>query len=195
MSSLEQILEWDKKLFLAIHDGWSSNVLDTIMPILRNPLFWIPVYAFLLYFSIRKFGRNGLLWCLALIVVFGLTDFTSASILKPYFNRLRPCNEPMLQQFIHDVVSCGSGKSFPSSHSSNHFGISFFIIFTLGRLFNWMKIPAILWAVVVVVAQVYVGVHYPLDILGGLLLGLISAGVVSSIFNRFIDLGQLKNRN
>ena len=193
MSALEQILKWDQQLFIAIHDGWSSPFLDSLMPWFRNPLFWIPLYAFLLYFSVKKFGRNGLLWVLALFIVFGITDFTSASIFKPYFDRLRPCNDPAIQEFIHQVVSCGSGKSFPSAHSSNHFGISFFIIFTLGRFYNWIKLPAILWALLVVIAQVYVGVHYPLDILGGMFVGLIGAGIVSFVFNKYVSFEQLKN--
>lgn len=188
MSALEKILLWDKELFIAIHDGWSTSFLDTIMPYFRNPVFWIPVYLFLLYFCVKKYGLQGLLWILAMLVVFGITDFTSASIFKPYFGRLRPCNEPSLQEFIHNLVSCGSGKSFPSSHSSNHFGISLFIIFTLGRTFKWMNWPAMIWAVIVVIAQVYVGVHYPLDIVGGLLVGAFGAGLVSVILNKYAPL-------
>jgi undecaprenyl-diphosphatase len=193
MSLLEQILDWDQSLFLAFHDGCSNSIMDTIMPWFRNPKFWIPVYAFLLYFSVKKFGRNGLVWVLALLVVFGLTDFSSASIFKPYFGRLRPCNDPGLQEFIHAVVHCGPGKSFPSSHSSNHFGVSFFIIFTLGRFYNWVKIPAFCWALLVVVAQVYVGVHYPLDILGGVVVGFLSAGLVSFIFQKYVPFQPIKN--
>lgn len=193
MSALEKILEWDQSLFLAIHDGWSNSFFDTVMPWFRNPFFWVPVYVFLLYFAVKKFGRNGLLWCLAFIIVFGIADFTSASILKPYFGRLRPCNEPALQNYIHDLVGCGSGKSFPSSHSSNHFGLSFFIIFTLGQFYKWMNTPAIVWALLVVIAQVYVGVHYPMDILGGLLVGLFGAGLVALLFNKYVQLKPIKN--
>ncbi len=192
MNVLEQILQWDKSLFLAFHDGCSNSFFDTIMPWFRNPVFWVPVYAFLIYYSVKKFGSNGLIWVLALLVVFGLTDFASASIFKPYFGRLRPCNDPNLQEFIHAVVTCGSGKSFPSSHSSNHFGVSFFIIFTLGRHFKWMNWPAFLWALLVVVAQVYVGVHYPIDILGGFIVGLYGAAIVSFIFNKYVPLVQLR---
>lgn len=195
MSALEQILQWDRNLFVAIHDGWSCGFLDTIMPWFRNPYFWVPVYLLLLYFCVKKFGRNGLLWVLSMLVVFGLADFISASLLKEYFGRLRPCNEPSLQHLIHAVVPCGSGKSFPSSHSSNHFGISFFIVLTLGRKFNWMNWPAIFWAVLVVLAQVYVGVHYPLDILGGLLLGFLCAAVVSLLLKKYVPLEELKIKN
>ena len=193
MSFLDQILQVDREIFIAFHDGCSNSVFDTIMPWFRNPVFWIPVYAFLIYYVVKKFGSNGLVWVLALLVVFGLTDFTSASIFKPFFGRLRPCNDPSLQEFIHAVVHCGPGKSFPSSHSSNHFGISFFIIFTLGRHFKWINWPAFFWALLVVIAQVYVGVHYPGDILGGVIVGFFGAGIVSLIFKKYVPLKPIKN--
>jgi membrane-associated phospholipid phosphatase len=189
MNWIEAILEADRALFLFIHKDGANSFFDGLLPLLRNPLCWIPVYVFLLYFSIKKYGRNGLLWCLAFILVFGLCDFTAASIIKPWVGRLRPCNDPSLLAlgYIRELVHCGSGFSFPSAHSSNHFGLSFFIVFTLGRHFSWIKWPAILWAVLVVYAQVYVGVHYPIDILGGMVLGFIMAWMVQYVFLKYIS--------
>ena len=193
MTFVEQILAKDQSIMIWIHEVSSNVVFDTIMPWFRNPYFWIPVYAFLLYFSVKKFGRNGLLWCLAFIMVFGIADFTSASILKPFFGRLRPCNDPIVKDYLNVIVHCGSGKSFPSSHSSNHFGLSFFIIFTIGRVYQWLRWPAIIWAVLVVMAQVYVGVHYPGDILGGMIVGLFSGGMVAYFFNKYVSLKPIKH--
>lgn len=192
MSLVEQLIALDQSLMISIHKVCPNALFDFIMPWFRNPFFWIPVYVFLLYFSVKKFGRNGLLWCLAFIAVFGIADFTAASILKPYFGRLRPCNDPAIKDFLHVIVKCGSGKSFPSAHSSNHFGLSLFIIFTLAKFYKWMKVPAIIWALLVVIAQVYVGVHYPGDILGGLIVGLFSATVVSTLFNKYVPLKPIK---
>jgi undecaprenyl-diphosphatase len=183
---LESIIEADKNLFVALHEFWSCDALDALMPWFRNSLSSVPIYIFLLYFSVKKYGRNGLLWCLAFLLVFALTDFTSAHLLKPYFGRLRPCQDPLLGETIGSIVTCGSGQSFPSSHSSNHFGMTFFILFTLGKQFRWIKTPAVVWAVLVVVAQVYVGVHYPLDILGGMILGLGCASLVSALYHHFL---------
>jgi len=189
---LESLLEADKNLFVALHEFWSCDGLDLIMPWFRNPMNSIPIYVFLLYFSVRKYGRNGLLWCLAFLLVFALADFTSAHLLKPFFGRLRPCQDPILSETIGSIVSCGSGKSFPSSHSSNHFGMTFFILFTLGKQFRWVKAPAWVWAILVVVAQVYVGVHYPLDILGGMLLGLACASFVSVLYHNLLQPHEFK---
>ena len=191
MTWIDYILHADQMAFLQVHVGWSNAFFDFILPPVRNPFFWIPVYIFLIYISLKKYKRgqtyrDGLLWILAVVVVFAITDFTSASLLKPFFARLRPCNDPLLQPYIHDLVHCGSGFSFPSSHSSNHWGLSFFIIFTLGKKKNWIKYLAILWAFIVVFAQVYVGVHYPLDILGGFILGLSAALLLSFVFHKFV---------
>ncbi len=197
MSWLETILAGDQALFTLIHLDGANPLFDLVMPLLRNPLTWIPVYAFLLYFSVRKYGRQGLLWCLAFILVFGLCDYTAASIIKPWVGRLRPCNNSYLifQEMIRELVHCGSGFSFPSAHSSNHFGLSFFIVFTFGRHFSWVKWPAIIWAVLVVYAQVYVGVHYPLDILGGLVLGFIMASLVRFLFLKFVPFQPLQAKS
>ncbi len=191
MSWIDTLLEWDKDAFWAIHQSWSNPFFDAVLPWLREPLFWIPVYIFLIFFSVKNYKRpesyrDGLLWVLAVILVFAITDFTSASILKPFFARVRPCNEESFQPFIHHLVRCGSGKSFPSSHSSNHWGLSFFIIFTLGKYKRWIKYAAVIWAFLVVLAQVYVGVHYPLDILGGFVLGYLAAVLISFVFHKFV---------
>jgi len=196
MSWLETILAGDRALFTLIHLDGANPLFDLVMPILRNPMTWIPVYVFLLYFSVKKYGRQGVLWCLAFIVVFGLCDYTAASIIKPLVGRLRPCNNAGLiaLQQIRELVHCGSGFSFPSAHSSNHFGLSFFIIFTLGRSFAWIKWPAIIWALLVVYAQVYVGVHYPIDILAGMVLGLVMASVTRFVFYKFVPFSPLEGK-
>jgi len=131
---------------------------------------------------------DGLYWCIIFIITFGICDVTSASILKPIFNRLRPCNDPELMDGIRQLVRCGIGKSFPSAHSSNHFGLSFFIIFTLGKKYKWVVPLALIWALLVVYAQVYVGVHFPLDILGGFFVGLISAIFTTLLFKKNVSL-------
>jgi undecaprenyl-diphosphatase len=69
------------------------------------------------------------------------------------------------------LVECGSGYSFPSSHATNHFGMSLFLYFSFGKFYKWIKPTVILWAALVAYAQVYVGVHYPLDVVFGALLG------------------------
>lgn len=168
--------------------GLHNEILDFIMPWLRNPYVWAPVYGYILYFMWTRFRWKGIYWCLAFIITFGICDIVSASYLKPFFDRLRPCQDPLLHSFIRDLVACGSGRSFPSAHASNHFGLSFFILFTIGKKYRMAGWLALLWAFSVCFAQVYVGVHYPMDILGGAVLGFCVGWVVATIFNRNIQL-------
>jgi undecaprenyl-diphosphatase len=129
----------------------------------------------------KTYGTKGLWWCAFFLLTFACCDFISAGILKPFFHRIRPCNMIGITD-ISALVPCGHGFSFPSSHASNHFGLSFFIIFTLSKKYKHVVWLALLWALLVVYAQMYVGVHYPSDIIAGMFLGLVIGWLVSSLF-------------
>lgn len=173
----ESILHW-------IHIDRQDAFFDTVMPWLRNPYFWSPVYFFLLVWMMVNWRWRGFWWCIYFLAVFAFCDFSSASIIKPFVHRLRPCNEPNLSFVIREIVVCGRGFSFPSAHAANHFGLSFFIYHTLGRIYSWLKIPVMIWAFLVCYAQMYVCVHYPSDILVGGLLGSLVGCWVAYLFNR-----------
>ena len=100
------------------------------------------------------------------------TDTISSHFLKPLFGRLRPCNNPELSDSIRLLVDhCGQNGSFTSSHATNHFGIAVFIFITLEKVWGKFNYLFILWAAAISFAQVYVGVHFPFDVIGGALLG------------------------
>jgi membrane-associated phospholipid phosphatase len=174
----------DEVILKTIHVNGQNSLFDVVMPWLRNPYFWSPIYFFLLIWMILNWKWKGFWWCVCLLFVFGICDFTSASLIKPFIHRLRPCNEGHLSFIIRSLVTCGRGYSFPSAHAANHFGISFFIYFTLGKKYTWVKVPAMLWALLVCYAQMYVCVHYPSDILAGALLGCLVGIVLGGVFNR-----------
>ena len=169
----------DESILYFIHITCSSSFLDAWVPLLRNPFFWSPLYLFLFIFMWKNFGIIGLWWCLFFFICFVFCDFISASLFKPLFHRVRPCNDMSLFFTIRDLVTCGNGFSFPSSHASNHVGLATYMIFTLKHKFKYIKILAILWAALVCYAQLYVAVHYPSDILGGALLGLLIGWLMS----------------
>ncbi|GAB3934061.1 phosphatase PAP2 family protein [Mucilaginibacter myungsuensis] len=171
----EFLLHLDRELFYFFNHTLSNSFFDLVMPYLRKPAFWIPVYAFILIFCISQYKKRGIILILLLIATFALSDFGSASIIKPLVKRVRPCNDPVLATTIVHVesVNCGTGFSFPSSHASNHFAISVFLICVFARLWRWIWLWAILWATSVCLAQMYVGVHYPIDILAGAIYGTI----------------------
>lgn len=185
---LSKLINLDYLLFYYVHFEWSNKFFDTVFPFIRNQFFWAPVYLFLLLFSIYNYGKKGLLWCIGYLVAFGVTDYTSSSIIKPIFKRTRPCNDETFLEAIRGLVHCGSGYSFPSSHAANHFAMSVFIAITLTKNHKWLWVPLLLWAALVAYAQVYVGVHFPIDVLGGSLLGSLIGVVFGILFNYCIKL-------
>ena len=124
----------DLAAWRVLHGEWRAGWLDALMPFVRNQFFWAPLYLFFLVFMLRGYGRRGLVWCLGYVVTFGLCDFISASLIKPWIHRTRPCNNTALADVLHIIVPCGSGYSFPSSHAANHFGMAAFIFFTCARV-------------------------------------------------------------
>ena len=176
ISWLNSFIEWliakDKAVFLFINQRHTNSFFDWLMPIMRESKTWIPLYILLIVFATIKLKKKVLLWILFAILTIALTDQISSHILKPFFARLRPCSDPNFSPQIRLLLNhCSGGFSFTSSHACNHFGVAIFIITSLATYLNNWKYLFIIWAAIICFAQVYVGVHYPLDILCGGLLG------------------------
>jgi undecaprenyl-diphosphatase len=123
-------------------------------------------------FIFFNFKANKLIFFFFLILTMTLSDQTSSNLIKKSVQRVRPCNHIELQAQIIPRIPCSRGYSFTSSHATNHFALASYLFFTLGAyllLFRW---PIFVWAAIVSIAQVYVAVHFPLDIFFGGLLGL-----------------------
>jgi undecaprenyl-diphosphatase len=182
------IIYWDHVCWYYINTQWHNAFLDAVVPFLRNPFFWAPLYLFLAVFMPYRFSRRGIIWCAGFIISFILSDQISATIMKPFFHRLRPCHNPYLSSIIHQLVPCGGQYGFPSSHAANHFSIGIFSAVTLNHRARWIWPVAIIWALAVSFAQVYVGVHYPLDVTCGALLGTVIGIGTGRVYNRYFDL-------
>jgi membrane-associated phospholipid phosphatase len=185
------LINCDHTVWYYMNTQWHTAFLDNIIPFFRNQWVWVPLYFFLALFIPSRYGRKGFIWCTIFVISFILSDQISAHLMKPYFHRIRPCNNPYMSPFIHLIVPCGSGYSFPSSHASNHFAIGVFSAITLGRQAKWIWPVAILWAALVSFSQVYVGVHYPIDVTCGALVGTIIGIYTGKFFNRYFDLGKI----
>ncbi len=183
---LQQIIELDKEIFLFINQGLSNPVFDWLLPILRNPFTWSPLYLFIIIFFIKHYGKLGVLIVACTLINFAVSDSISSQLIKKSVKRIRPCNDI---EFKHDVnvrVRCGSGFSFTSSHATNHFAMAFFWIVLFKRRWKHTLWLGILWAALISISQIYVGVHYPFDILCGALLGM-SIGLINGyLFKRFV---------
>ncbi|GAB1462345.1 phosphatase PAP2 family protein [Pedobacter sp. UBA4863] len=178
---MQEILQFDTELFLKIHRGLSNGFFDWLMPLLRNRFFWSPLYLFIVIFCIRQYKKTGLYIIGGILLTFAMGDMISAKLIKPNVGRLRPCNEIRLKEEIIPRVNCGSGKSFPSSHATNHFGIAVFLIGVFYRKWKAILPIGLLWAAAISFAQVYVGVHYPIDVFCGMLLG-----IAIGLFTNFV---------
>ncbi len=182
------VIKCDHAVWYYVNTQWHNAFLDFVIPPFRNPYFWVPLYVFLLVFVPFKFRYKGWLWCVAYLVAFAIADQLTVEMVKPFFHRMRPCRNPLLKNMVHLVVECGSGFSFPSAHAANHFAMSGFIAVTLGKQARWVLPAAIIWAFLVAYAQVYVGVHFPLDVTVGALLGGTIGALTGKIFNRYFKL-------
>ncbi|HKP32028.1 MAG TPA: phosphatase PAP2 family protein, partial [Chitinophagaceae bacterium] len=173
MSIWQNILELDRDLFKLINYTGSSDILDTVLPFIRESQFWVPFYLFLLIFSTLNFGAKGWWWALGFILVAALCDITSSQLIKESIFRLRPCHNPMLaEHLIFRVKYCPKSSSFTSSHATTHFGLAMFLFLTYRKISKWWALIFI-WPVAICYAQVYVGVHYPLDVVVGGVIGCI----------------------
>ncbi len=175
---LERILSWDEEAFLVVNRDWVHPVLDWLLIPARNPLTWLPVYVFLLLFLILNFNKQGFKMIGLVVLCFILTDQLSGHVIKPLLVRVRPCNDAYLSEYVRQLVPCGSGYSFTSNHASNHFGISMILLLMMRKIRWWIGPLLVLWAALVAYAQVYVGLHYPLDVMGGAVLGTLTAFIV-----------------
>lgn len=176
------LTQLDQNLFFAINHGLSNDFFDWIMPVIRNRYFWVPIYVFMIIFFIRNFGKTGLKILFFMVLTFAISDFSVSSIIKPSIKRLRPCNDPEINAVVTARIACGSGYSMPSSHASNHFSLSLYLILVFYKRWKWILPLALLWAVSIGFAQIYVGVHYPFDILVGAVLGCIIACITAALF-------------
>lgn len=181
---MTEILQLDEQLFHLINGEWHATWLDAIMPIWRDKKTWIPLYLILTTFALWRFRLKGLWWILALGLTVGIADGTSSHLIKKNVKRVRPCNDTEMQADVNLLVGCGKGYSFTSSHAANHFAMATFIALTLGLLFPWLRWPFWLWAGSIAFGQVYVGVHYPLDVLAGSLLGILIGLAVALFYRR-----------
>jgi len=195
ISFWEKLIQWDHSLFLLINSQWTNPVFDVVMPFFRNSNHWIPLYLFLLVFVLLNFREKGLWWVVFFLVTVALTDMTGTNIFKNNIERLRPCNDPSLIAHVRLLVKeCGSGYSFISNHAANHFGMATFFFMTFRHISKPAAWIAILWAAMVAYAQVYTGLHFPLDVLCGAILGLAFGSLTGTLFNKRFGIAIFDNR-
>lgn len=176
MGILNRLQVFDEQLFTLINGKLSATWLDGIMSLASHHYFWIPVYALLVRWMWKRYSRQVWLPLLGTLLVFGFADSFSSRVLKPGIARERPFLNANLNARLPDGPA-GSKYGFVSSHAANTFGIYVFAGMALGfRRSRWLLFLGI--AALVSYSRVYLGVHYPGDVLCGAILGACTAGLV-----------------
>jgi undecaprenyl-diphosphatase len=159
----------DQQLFLFLN-SINSPFWDKIMYALSGKVIWAPLYlAILIYIGIT-YKKKFLLILPFIILAVALADQVSVQVFKNVFQRLRPCHEPALQGMVHLVNGeCGGLYGFVSSHASNSFNVAFISLMFIKK--RWYTISIISWAAIIGYSRIYLGVHYPGDVICGALLG------------------------
>ena len=174
----------DQAFFIKLNSDWTNPLFDSILPWLRVSNHWLPLYLFLLVFVIVNFKARGFWWFVFFVCTVALTDMTGTYLLKHTIQRLRPCSDPDFFMNVRLLLDhCGGGYSFISNHAANHFGMATFFYLTFRKILPKWAWIGFVWAGLIAYAQVYSGIHYPLDILGGAIVGVLLGKFTAYIFN------------
>ncbi len=180
----------DQQLLLFIN-SLNSPFFDQVMHAISGKLIWVPLYLAILIFLGIKYKRKFFIILIFIILAVTLADQSSVFV-KNLFLRLRPCHEPSLKGLVHLVNGeCGGMYGFVSSHATNSFNVALLSLLFVKK--RWYSISIIAWALVVGYSRIYLGVHYPGDVLCGSFLG---AFIGWSMFRLYVltDNKILKNR-
>ncbi|MCX6286245.1 MAG: phosphatase PAP2 family protein [Bacteroidetes bacterium] len=167
---LEKLLSLDRSIFLGLN-GLHACWLDTVMYWASNPLVWLPLFIALLYLVIKTFRLRTVTVLLVLALMITISDQLT-NLVKNDTKRLRPSHEPALAQRIHIVKEYRGGElGFYSAHASNTFALAVFLIILFQKRYRYLYLLLIGWASLMTYTRIYLGVHYPLDVLSGAMIG------------------------
>ena len=164
------------------------HFFDSLMLAISSRFFWSPLYALLIYFIFREKKWYGFLTLVFVALTITASDQISVHAFKDVFMRLRPCHQPEVSPLLHMVKYCGGKYGFVSSHAANSFSVLAFLTFFFRnwKKYKWVKWVLWVWALLIIYSRVYLGVHYPGDVLGGAIVGYI-IGLIIYYFYRLTE--------
>jgi undecaprenyl-diphosphatase len=183
--------KFDHSLFLAIHH-FRNSFLDEVMPPVSGKLIWIPLYALLLFFLWKRFGKQTLI-ILGVIIVLTFVCDQTANLLKKNVGRFRPSHDVTLAGEVTTPLGLGGDYGFVSSHAANTFGLATFLWLLSGSMKGFTPVKKrwpwsllFLWSLLICWSRIYVGVHFPFDVLGGCLVGALWGVILFFVYQKFL---------
>lgn len=196
---LETLKYTEYEWFLWLN-GFHTPFFDKVMYAITHRFTFTPLYIFLIYLIFRFIKKQPFQKLAYVLLSVGLADRITSGLMKPYFQRLRPCHDPAISNIVHTVSDCGGQYGFVSSHAANTFALAvcYFLMFKplskvnvgIKYLINFLFI----WAIIVSYSRIYIGVHYPSDVIVGGIVGS-SISIILFIFLNKLTKNQLITLN
>ncbi len=175
MSLIHSINDLDKSLLLRLN-SFHSPFFDGVMYLITNPKSWLPFVIVLLFAVFKRPWREWLFLVLAIVAVVILCD-QGANVVKNFVERLRPSRDPSLMYDVHIVNGYRGGKfGFFSAHAANTFGLATLISLVFRK--RIISVTLFIWAALLSYSRIYIGVHFPFDILAGMAWGILAGTLV-----------------
>ena len=190
---MEEIILEDKQAMIFLNNLGSST-FDPFWILVSEKWFWIPLYVIFLYFLYKNFNKKSLFYIL-LFVALGITASDQiANIFKFGFERLRPCHDPSLEGLLREV-KCGGKFGFYSAHSSNSFFVATYLTMLLGKKIKQLPYLLFVWAAIVAYSRVYLGMHFPGDIIVGAIMGILLALFFGTLAKKVIKKSEVTTQD
>lgn len=182
---MEEIIQEDKNLFLYLNNLGDAP-FDQFWMMISATWIWVPLYVILCYLLYKNFKLKSLLYILLFIAIGVTVSDQVSGIFKYGVARLRPCHDPSLQNVMR-IVKCGGQYGFYSAHASNTFFLASYLSFLLKDKLRWFPYAIFVWAAVVAYSRIYLGVHFPVDILVGAFVGTLLGGLFAMLAKKVIN--------